>query len=131
MLLETRFADLGAPRRGKVRDIYDLGDTLLIVVTDRVSAFDVVLPTGIPDKGKVLNQLSLFWFRQMADIVRNHVLESDVGRYPAALANYADELAGRSMIVRKARPIPAESVVRGYLAGPGGPNTGKQGPCAG
>ena len=71
MLLETGFGDLGAPRRGKVRDIYDLGDTLLIVVTDRVSAFDVVLPTGIPDKGKVLNQLSLFWFRRMADIVRN------------------------------------------------------------
>ena len=85
MLLETRFSDLGTPRRGKVRDIYDLGDALLIVVTDRVSAFDVVLPTGIPDKGKVLNRLSLFWFRQMADIVRNHVLESDVERYPLLL----------------------------------------------
>jgi len=119
MLLETGFGDLGAPRRGKVRDIYDLGDTLLIVVTDRVSAFDVVLPTGIPDKGKVLNQLSLFWFRRMADIVRNHVVESEVERYPATLARYADRLAGRSMIVRKAKPIPAECVVRGYLAGSG------------
>ncbi len=119
MLLETGFADLGAPRKGKVRDIYDLGDTLLIVVTDRVSAFDVVLPSGIPDKGKVLNQLSLFWFRRMADIVRNHVLESDVERYPATLAKYADRLAGRSMVVKKAKPIPAECVVRGYLAGSG------------
>lgn len=119
MLLETRFADLGAPKRGKVRDIYDLGETLLIVVTDRVSAFDVVLPTGIPDKGKVLNQLSLFWFREMADIVKNHVVESDVERYPAVLAKYADRLAGRSMIVKKAKPVPAECVVRGYLAGSG------------
>jgi phosphoribosylaminoimidazole-succinocarboxamide synthase len=119
MLLETRFADLGTPRRGKVRDIYDLGETLLIVVTDRVSAFDVVLPTGIPDKGKVLNQLSLFWFRQMADIVKNHVIESDVERYPAVLARYADRLAGRSMIAKKAKPVPAECVVRGYLAGSG------------
>ena len=86
MLLETWFADLGVPRRGKVRDIYDLGDTLLIVATDRVSAFDVVLPTGIPDKGKVLNQLSLFWFRLVSDIVKSHVVESDAARYPAALA---------------------------------------------
>ncbi len=119
MLLETRFADLGTPRRGKVRDIYDLGDTLLIVVTDRVSAFDVVLPTGIPDKGKVLNQLSLFWFRRIADIVKNHVIESDAAHYPATLAKYAGQLAGRSMIVKKTRPIAAECVVRGYLAGSG------------
>jgi len=119
MLLETGFANLGVPRKGKVRDIYDLGDTLLIVATDRVSAFDVVLPTGIPDKGKVLNQLSLFWFRRISDIVKSHVVESDVARYPAALAGYAGQLAGRSMIVKKARPIPAECVVRGYLAGSG------------
>jgi len=119
MLLETKLAGLGVPKKGKVRDIYDLGDTLLIVATDRVSAFDVVLPTGIPDKGKVLNQLSLFWFRAMADIVKNHVLESDVDRYPAAVRKYADELRGRSMIVRKAKPFPAECVVRGYLAGSG------------
>jgi phosphoribosylaminoimidazole-succinocarboxamide synthase len=119
MLLETWFADLGVPRRGKVRDIYDLGDTLLIVATDRVSAFDVVLPTGIPDKGKVLNQLSLFWFRLVSDIVKSHVVESDAARYPAALAGYAEQIAGRSMIVRKAGPIPVECVVRGYLAGSG------------
>ena len=131
MLLETGFADLGAPRKGKVRDIYDLGDKLLIVVTDRVSAFDVVLPTGIADKGKVLNQLSLFWFRRMADIVRNHVVESDVARYPAALAKYADRLSGRSMIVKKANPVPAECVVRGYLAGSGWTEYREKGTVAG
>ena len=102
-----------------MRDVYDLGDKLLIVVTDRVSAFDVVLPTGIPDKGKVLNQLSLFWFRRMSDVVENHVLESDVERYPEALKKYADRLRGRSMVVKKARPFPVECVVRGYLAGSG------------
>jgi phosphoribosylaminoimidazole-succinocarboxamide synthase len=131
MLLETGFADLGTPRKGKVRDIYDLGATLLIVVTDRVSAFDVVLPTGIPDKGKVLNQLSLFWFRRMEDIVRNHVVESDVARYPAALAKYTDRLSGRSMIVKKANPIPAECVVRGYLAGSGWTEYREKGTVAG
>ena len=119
MLLETAFTDIGIPKRGKVRDVYDLGDKLLIVVTDRVSAFDVVLPTGIPDKGKVLNQLSLFWFRRMSDVVENHVLESDVERYPEALKKYADRLRGRSMVVKKARPFPVECVVRGYLAGSG------------
>ncbi len=119
MLLETGFTDVGSVRRGKVRDIYDLGETLLIIATDRVSAFDVVLPTGIPDKGKVLNQLSLFWFDRFSHIVRNHVVESDAARYPSALAKYADQLAGRSMIVRKAQPVAAECVVRGYLAGSG------------
>jgi len=119
MLLETAFDDIGTPKRGKVRDIYDLGDKLLIVVTDRVSAFDVVLPTGIPDKGKVLNQLSLFWFAQMKDVVENHVLESDVERFPQALKKYADHLRGRSMVVKKARPFPVECVVRGFLAGSG------------
>ena len=84
-----------------------------------MSAFDVVLPTGIPDKGKVLNQLSLFWFRRMSDVVENHVLESDVERYPEALKKYADRLRGRSMVVKKARPFPVECVVRGYLAGSG------------
>jgi phosphoribosylaminoimidazole-succinocarboxamide synthase len=119
MLLETAFDDIGTPKRGKVRDIYDLGDKLLIVVTDRVSAFDVVLPTGIPDKGKVLNQLSLFWFGRMKDVVENHVLESDVDRFPHALKKYSDQLRGRSMVVKKARPFPVECVVRGFLAGSG------------
>ena len=119
MLLETAFNGVGIPKRGKVRDVYDLGDKLLIVVTDRVSAFDVVLPTGIPDKGKVLNQLSLFWFGEMNDVVENHVLESDVEQYPEPLKKYADQLRGRSMVVKKAHPFPVECVVRGYLAGSG------------
>ncbi len=119
MLLESNFPDLGAPKKGKVRDIYSLDDRLLIVVTDRLSAFDVVLPDGIPDKGKVLNQLSLFWFHQMEDVVKNHVLESDVDRYPEPLRKYADALRGRSMLVRKANPFPIECVVRGYLSGSG------------
>lgn len=119
MLRETNIPELPAPKRGKVRDIYDLGDRLLIVVSDRVSAFDVVLPTGIPDKGKVLNQLSLFWFDHMEDVVKNHVLEWDVKRYPDMLKGYAEQLEGRSMIVRKAIPFPVECVVRGYLSGSG------------
>jgi phosphoribosylaminoimidazole-succinocarboxamide synthase len=118
-LRETNFTDIGVPKRGKVRDIYDLGDKLLIVATDRLSAFDVVLPTGIPDKGKVLTKLSLFWFRQMEDIIGNHVLETDVERYPEQLRKYGESLRDRSMVVKKAKLIPAECVVRGYLAGSG------------
>ena len=120
MLLETAFTDIGIPKRGKVRDVYDLGDKLLIVVTDRVSAFDVVLPTGIPDKGKVLNQLSLFWFRQHGATwwrtMSWNLMLSDTLR---PLKKYADRLRGRSMVVKKARPFPVECVVRGYLAGSG------------
>jgi len=119
MLRETNIPGLPAPKRGKVRDVYDLGDQLLIVVPDRISAFDVVLPSAIPDKGKVLNQLSLFWFDLMKDVVKNHVLEWDVRRYPDVLKGYADQLEGRSMIVRKASPFPVECVVRGYLSGSG------------
>ena len=115
----TNFTDIGVPKRGKVRDIYDLGDKLLIVATDRLSAFDVVLPTGIPDKGKVLTKLSLFWFRQMEDIIKNHILETDVERYPEQLRKYGEMLRDRSMLVKKAKLIPAECVVRGYLAGSG------------
>jgi phosphoribosylaminoimidazole-succinocarboxamide synthase len=119
ILQETNFDTLGTPRKGKVRDIYDLGDQLLIVATDRLSAFDVVLPTGIEDKGKVLTKLSLFWFGQMKDIIPNHIIETDVDRYPAALKKYADALRDRSMLVRKAKVLPVECVVRGYLAGSG------------
>jgi phosphoribosylaminoimidazole-succinocarboxamide synthase len=117
-LLSTQ---LGVPlwRRGKVRDVYDLGDRLLIVATDRISAFDVVLPTGIPDKGVVLTQLSLFWFRQLADVAPHHVLESDVARFDAWLQPFRDQLEGRSMIVRKTQPLPVECVVRGYITGSG------------
>jgi phosphoribosylaminoimidazole-succinocarboxamide synthase len=116
-LRETHFAGLTPAARGKVRDIYDLGDELLIVATDRLSAFDVILPTPIPDKGRVLTQLSLFWFAQLHDVIPNHVLRST--NFPGPYAAYTEELAGRSMIVRKTEPLPIECVVRGYLSGSG------------
>jgi phosphoribosylaminoimidazole-succinocarboxamide synthase len=118
-VLDTRLNGLAPHRRGKVRDIYDLGDTLLLVATDRISAFDYVLGSGIPDKGKVLSQLSAFWFEATRHIVPNHLLETDVHRYPPELRRHADLLAGRSMIVRKTNPVPIECVARGYLAGSG------------
>jgi len=116
---ETNFVEIGTPKRGKVRDIYDLGESLLIVASDRISAFDVVLPGGIEDKGKVLNKLSVFWFRQIEYLIGNHILEVDAKKYPAPLNRYSDMLQDRSMIVKKAKPLPAECVVRGYLAGSG------------
>jgi len=119
VLRETNYTDIGALKRGKVRDIYDLGDKLLIIASDRISAFDVVLPGGIEDKGKVLTKLSVFWFRQMEPLIGNHILEIDADRYPEPLKKYRDVLRGRSMIVKKAKLIPAECVVRGYLAGSG------------
>lgn len=119
IIRETNFANLGIPKKGKVRDIYDLGDSLLIVATDRLSAFDVVLPTGIEDKGKVLTRLSIFWFQQMEGIIKNHIIETDVDKYPERLRKYADSLRDRSMVVKKAKPLAIECVVRGYLAGSG------------
>ncbi len=116
-LLQTHFATLPPPSRGKVRDIYDFGETLLIVATDRISVFDVILPTGIPDKGKILTQLSCFWFERTQPLVRNHLLTTDPQYYPEACRPYRDILAGRSMLVQKAQPLPVECVVRGYLAG--------------
>ncbi len=116
---ETKIAGLPLWRRGKVRDVYDLGDRLLIVATDRLSAFDVVLPTPIPAKGTVLTQLSLFWFRRLAQAVPNHVITADVGEYPRELLSARDQLEGRSMLVTKTEPFPVECVVRGYLAGSG------------
>lgn len=118
-LRETNLTDMGTPKRGKVRDIYDLGDKLLIIASDRLSAFDVVLPTGIPDKGKVLTKLSVFWFGQMEDIIKNHILQVDVAKYPDSLKKYGDALRDRSMLVKKAQVIPVECVVRGYLSGSG------------
>ena len=119
-LRETRLPGLELWRRGKVRDVYGLGpDRLLIVATDRLSAFDVVLPTGIPAKGVILTQLSLFWFRQLADVVENHVLTARVDEYPSELQPQRAQLEGRSMIVRRTEPLPIECVVRGYLAGSG------------
>jgi phosphoribosylaminoimidazole-succinocarboxamide synthase len=118
-LLETRIPSLPLWRRGKVRDVYDLGDRLLIVATDRLSAFDVVLPTGIPGKGAVLTQLSLFWFELLRGVIANHVLTSRVEEYGPELQAYRDQLEGRSMLVRKTEPLPAECVVRGYITGSG------------
>lgn len=105
--------------RGKVRDIYELGDNLLIVATDRISAFDYVLPTGIPRKGEVLNRLSLFWFDFFSSEVPNHLVETDARRYPEQVRRFSESLAGRSVLVRKARMLPVECVARGYLSGSG------------
>src|SRR5579871_6691224 len=116
-LRETQFAGVTPSARGKVRDIYDLGDKLLIVATDRLSAFDVVMPTPIPDKGKVLTQLSLFWFNLLNDVIPNHVLSAT--EFPAPFDQYSDELSGRSMVVKKTQPLPIECVVRGYVSGSG------------
>ena len=118
-LLETRLSGLAPHRQGKVRDIFDLGDSLLLVATDRISAFDYVLGSGIPDKGKVLTQLSAFWFGKTTAIVPNHLLTMDVDQYPREMRPHADILAGRSMLVRKTNPVPIECVARGYLSGSG------------
>jgi phosphoribosylaminoimidazole-succinocarboxamide synthase len=117
VIRETRFAGLTPAARGKVRDIYDLGDKLLIVATDRLSAFDVILPTPIPDKGRVLTQLSLFWFDLLRDVVPTHVLSAT--DFPAPFDEHREDLAGRSMVVRKTQPLPIECVVRGYVSGSG------------
>jgi phosphoribosylaminoimidazole-succinocarboxamide synthase len=118
-LLETRLDGMALYRQGKVRDIFDLGDSLLMVATDRISAFDFVLGSGIPDKGKVLTQLSQFWFTQTAAIVPNHVLSTSVDDLPPALRPHSEILGGRSMVVTKTEPIPIECVARGYLSGSG------------
>jgi len=117
VIQETNFPGIKPAARGKVRDIYDLGDKLLIVATDRLSAFDVVMPTPIPDKGKVLTQISLFWFDLLKDIVPNHVLSST--EFPAPYDKFRDQLTGRAMLVKKTQPLPIECVVRGYLSGSG------------
>jgi phosphoribosylaminoimidazole-succinocarboxamide synthase len=119
LVLETNLPGFTLARRGKVRDVYDLGDRLLIIATDRISAFDYVLGSGIPDKGKVLTQLSAFWFDHLGDLVPHHCLAVDVAGFPAELRPHADILRGRSMIVRKTTPLPVECVARGYLTGSG------------
>jgi phosphoribosylaminoimidazole-succinocarboxamide synthase len=118
-LLDTSLPDLTRHGRGKVRDIYEVGDDLLIVATDRISAFDYVLGSGIPDKGKVLTQLSAFWFARMADLVPHHLISIDVAAFPPALQPHAAVLKGRSMLCRRTRPVPIECVARGYLSGSG------------
>ena len=118
-VIHTRLSGAAPHRQGKVRDIYELGDRILLVATDRISAFDYVLGSGIPDKGKVLTQLSEFWFEQTRDIVINHLITTDVRRYPAELQGDAEMLAGRSMLVHRTNPVPIECVARGYLSGSG------------
>jgi phosphoribosylaminoimidazole-succinocarboxamide synthase len=119
LVLETNLEGLKPPRRGKVRDIYDLGDKLLIVATDRISAFDVVLPNAVPEKGRVLTQISKYWFAQTEGIVKNHVISTAVKDFPPACKPHAVILEGRSMLVKKTQPLPVECVVRGYLTGSG------------
>jgi phosphoribosylaminoimidazole-succinocarboxamide synthase len=116
---QTDFQDLNLVKRGKVRDIYDLGDNLLMVATDRISAFDVVMPDPIPDKGTILTQISLYWFEVMKSIIENHLVSADVSEYPAVCQPYAETLYGRSMLVKKTNPLPIECVVRGYISGSG------------
>jgi phosphoribosylaminoimidazole-succinocarboxamide synthase len=118
-VLETGITEFPLWRRGKVRDVYDLGDRLLMVATDRISAFDVVLPSAIPGKGVVLTQISLFWFAKLADVVPNHVVSSNIDDYPSELHRHRLALEGRSMIVVKTDPLPVECVVRGYITGSG------------
>jgi phosphoribosylaminoimidazole-succinocarboxamide synthase len=131
IILHTEFPGLKLVARGKVRDIYDLGETLLIVTTDRISAFDVIMNEGIPDKGCALTRISAFWFRQMEDIIPNHVISTDVRGFPAECQQYADVLEGRSMLVRKAKPLPVECIVRGYLSGSGWKDYQKTGAVCG
>ena len=119
VITQTNFAGMGTLRRGKVRDVYDLGETLLIVATDRLSAFDVIMPQGIPFKGKVLTKISEFWFEQMHEVVPNHLLSTIVYDFPPVCKPYWDELRDRTMWVRKTKPLPVECVVRGYLSGSG------------
>ncbi|MBR9986731.1 MAG: phosphoribosylaminoimidazolesuccinocarboxamide synthase [Desulfosarcina sp.] len=128
---ETGFSSLKLIQRGKVRDMYDLGDAYLMVATDRMSAFDVVLPDPIPDKGVVLTQISLFWFDIMKPLIGNHVITADVSRFPESCRPYAADLHGRSIVVKKARPLPVECVVRGYITGSGWKSYQKDGTVCG
>ena len=120
VLIRTNFPDLNLKASGKVRDVYDIDENqLLFVASDRISAFDYVLATGIPHKGRVLNQMSLFWFDFLADVVPNHLITADVDQYPASVRKYADQLRGRSMLVRRAEIFPVECIARGYISGSG------------
>jgi len=118
-VIETNFPDLKLLKRGKVRDIYDLEASFLMVTSDRISAFDVVMPDPVPDKGKILTQISLFWFEMMKPLVANHIVSADVNEYPAACRPYTETLRSRSMLVKKAEPLSIECVVRGYISGSG------------
>jgi phosphoribosylaminoimidazole-succinocarboxamide synthase len=119
IVMKTDFSDLKLVNRGKVRDIYDLGEHLLIVTSDRISAFDVIMNEGIPNKGFVLTQISSFWFEKMTDLIPNHIVATEVADFPVVTHKYRDLLEGRSMLVKKARPLPVECIVRGYVSGSG------------
>lgn len=119
VITQTNFPALKFLKRGKVRDIYEAGDYLLFVATDRLSAFDVVMPQGIPYKGKILTQISAFWFEQTKDIISNHVVSTNVDEFPAECAAYKEDLRGRSMLVKKTQPLSVECIVRGYISGSG------------
>jgi phosphoribosylaminoimidazole-succinocarboxamide synthase len=119
IITQTNFPSLEFLKRGKVRDIYDLGEFILFVATDRLSAFDVVMPQGIPLKGKVLTQISAFWFEQTKDIIPNHVVSTNVNEFPSSCTPYLEQLRGRSMLVKKTKPLSVECVVRGYISGSG------------
>jgi len=131
VVLETNLSGLTLARRGKVRDVYDLGEHLLIVATDRISAFDYILGSGIPDKGRVLTQLSAFWFGKVADLTPHHLVSVDVDEFPAAARPHRDVLRGRAMLVHKTLPLPVECVARGYLSGSGWKEYGKTGAVCG
>jgi phosphoribosylaminoimidazole-succinocarboxamide synthase len=130
-LLQTELPGFELVSRGKVRDIYSVGADLLIIATDRISAFDYILATGIPDKGRVLTQLSLFWFDFLKDLVPNHLLATEVADYPAALREYRDQIEGRSMLVKRAKMIDVECVARGYISGSGWKDYQKTGAVCG
>lgn len=129
-LIKTEINGLRLLNRGKVRDVYDLGESLLFIATDRISAFDCVMPNGIPHKGRVLTQLSLFWFEYM-NWLPNHLITADPEKFPESLAQYKSDLAGRSIIVKKAKPLPVECVVRGYLVGSGWKDYQREGKVCG
>ncbi len=131
VVLETNFKDLKLAKRGKVRDVYDIGEYYLIVSTDRLSAFDVIMSQGIPNKGKVLTKISEFWFNKTKNIVRNHVVSSAIDDYPSVCQKYREQLQGRSMMVKKAKVIPIECIVRGYISGSGWDDYKKTGKISG
>ncbi|MCD6584284.1 MAG: phosphoribosylaminoimidazolesuccinocarboxamide synthase [Desulfobacteraceae bacterium] len=130
-ILETDFPELQLIKRGKVRDIYDLDDKILMIATDRISAYDVIMPNPVPGKGEILTQISLFWFKIMEEIVPNHLISSNVDDYPDSCKPYADALNRRSMLVKKATPLPIECVVRGYISGSGWKSYQKSGEICG
>ncbi len=130
-VINTDFKDLHLVGKGKVRDIYDMGDSFLMVASDRLSAFDVVLPDGIPGKGKVLTGISSYWFRYVEDIVGNHLISDNVEDYPESCLKYRNILEGRSMLVKKAKPLPIECIVRGYISGSGWESYKKSGMICG